>query len=259
MAQNPVLKTNSDSIQLYEVIRVIDAIPLFLEDHLDRLYHSASLTQIDQLPSLTSLSEMIKQYILDQKQKTGNIRLSFSLSDPSFAPQCEMNFIAHYYPTPQEYTRGVKVGLLNAVRPIPQAKVQNRALRDRANKKISENGFFEVLLVDSEGHITEGSRTNVFFIKNGMLYSSPVENILQGITRLKVMQLCQNAGIKVIESAIDSMTLDQYEATFLTGTSPMILPIYSIDNIIYKTDSPVLIRLRKLYDQLIENYIEQRR
>jgi branched-chain amino acid aminotransferase len=259
MALHQVPKTNSDSIQLYEVIRIIDAIPLFLEDHLDRLYHSARLTHVDTLPSLTSISQMIKQYISDQEKKTGNIRLSFSVSDPSSQPQCEMNFIAHYYPTPQEFTIGVKVGLLNAVRPIPHAKVQNPALRDRANKKISEKGFFEVLLVDLEGHITEGSRSNVFFIKNETLYSSPVEDILQGITRLKVMQLCQNAGIKVVESAIGSNTLDQYEAAFLTGTSPMILPIYSIDNIIYKTDSPLLIRLRKLYNQLIENYLEQRR
>jgi len=154
---------------------------------------------------------------------------------------------------------GVKVGLLNAVRPIPHAKVQNPGLRDRANRKISEKGFFEVLLVDSEGHITEGSRSNVFFIKNETLYSSPVEDILEGITRIKVMQLCQNAGIKVVESAIDSTTLDQFQAAFLTGTSPMILPICAIDNIIYKTDLPLLIKLRELYNQLIENYLEPRR
>ena len=259
MAQHPILKTISDSIQLYEVIRIIDAIPLFLEDHLDRLYHSAKLTGVDQLPSLISLSQMIQQYILDQKQKTGNIKLSFTVSDPSTPPRCEMNFIAHYYPTSEQFTKGVKVGLLNAVRPVPHAKIQNATLRDRANKKLSDKGFFEVLLVNSEGHITEGSRSNVFFIKNETLYSSPVENILQGITRIKVMQLCKDAGIQVVESVIDSTTLDQFEASFLTGTSPMILPICSIDNIIYKTDLPLLIKLRELYDQLIENYLEQRR
>jgi len=73
------------------------------------------------------------------------------------------------------------------------------------------------------------------------------------------MQLCKDAGIQVVESVIDSTTLDQFEASFLTGTSPMILPICSIDNIIYKTDLPLLIKLRELYDQLIENYLEQRR
>ena len=259
MAQHRVPKKNSDSIQLYEAIRIIDAIPLFLEDHLDRLYHSARLTQVDQLPSLKSLSQLIEQYISDQNQKTGNIRLSFSVSDPSSPPLFEMNFISHYYPTQEQFTMGVKVGLLNAVRPIPHAKVQNPGLRDRANRKISEKGFFEVLLVDSEGHITEGSRSNVFFIKNETLYSSPVENILQGITRIKVMQLCKDAGIQVVESVIDSTTLDQFEASFLTGTSPMILPICSIDNIIYKTDLPLLIKLRELYNQLIENYLEPRR
>jgi branched-chain amino acid aminotransferase len=168
---------------------------------------------------------------------------------------CELNFIPHYYPNHDEYTNGVKVGLLKAVRPIPHAKVQNSGIRDRANKAISDNCLFEVLLIDSEGNITEGSRSNVFFIKNETLYSTPVENILQGITRLKVMQICENAGIQVVESAIPVDSLDQYEAAFLTGTSPKILAIASIDNIIYKTDLPLLVKLQELYDKMVDDYL----
>lgn len=251
--------THQNTIQLYEVIRIIDGIPVFLEDHLDRLYHSAQLTGTEQLPDADSLSAMIKNLINTQRRETGNIKLSFSFTSPESEPQCELNFIPHHYPAMEEYTRGVKVGLLNADRPVPHAKIQNSDLRERADKSISKNTLFEVLLVDTNGNVTEGSRSNVFFIKKETLYSAPVKNILRGITWMKIMQICEIEGIRVIESAIPADTLDQYEAAFLTGTSPKVLPISSIDKIGFKTDLPLLIKLQELYNQLIENYLLERR
>jgi len=259
MIKLPESKTNSDIIQLYEVIRIMEGIPIFLEDHLERLYHSAQLTGMEHLPDSVSMASMIKQYISGQNQAEGNIKLSFCFSNSATESHCELNFIPHYYPTLEEYTNGVKVGLLKAVRPIPHAKVQNTVIRDLANQAISDNSLFEVLLIDSDENITEGSRSNVFFIKNETLYSTPIENILQGITRLKVVQICETAGIQVVESAIPASSLYQYEAAFLTGTSPKILPISMIDNIIYRTDLPLLIKLQELYNQLIENYLCLRR
>jgi len=251
--------THHNTIQLYEVIRIIEGIPVFLEDHLDRLYHSAQLTGMNLLPDSVSLTETIKSFIATLKKDTGNIKLSFSFRELTSQPHCELSFIPHYYPTQDEYTHGVKVGLLQADRPIPHAKVQNLGIRDRANQAISENSLFEVLLIDSKGNITEGSRSNVFFIKNETLYSAPEKNILQGITWIKVMQLCGKAGIKVIESAIPANTLDQYEAAFLTGTSPKVLPVSTINKIGYKTDLPLLKKIQGLYNQLIENYLLERR
>jgi branched-chain amino acid aminotransferase len=248
-----------DAVQLYEVIRIIEGIPVFLEDHLDRLYHSAHLTNLGKLPGHDLLEEMIKNFITSQNKDTGNIKLSFSFSTPSTQPLCELIFIPHYYPTQEEYTHGVKVGLLQAERPIPHAKVQNPGIRDRANKAISNSRLFEVLLIDAEDNITEGSRSNVFFMKDQTLYSAPKDRILLGITWIKTMGLCKEAGIKVMEAAIPVQSLEQFDAAFLTGTSPKVLPICSVDDIVYKTDLPLLIKLQELYNQLIENYLQKRR
>ena len=253
------MTNQNPNIQLYEVIRIIDGIPVFLEDHLSRLYISAQLTGMDRLPKPASLEVMIKNYVSNQKQKTGNIKLSFSFSDHSTEPQCELTFIPHYYPSREEYTHGVKVGLMEAVRPIPQAKVQYTDIRDRANQLISDNGLYEVLLIDSDGNITEGSKSNVFFIKNDILYSASADKILQGITWIKVKQLCEKAGIQVIELAIPANTLGRYDVAFLTGTSPKVLPISSIENFAYKTDLPLLIKLREIYDKMIDDYLLPRR
>jgi branched-chain amino acid aminotransferase len=259
MAGNQTLITNSGGIQLYEVIRIINGIPVFLEDHLDRLYLSSRLTGMTQLPDSHVLEEMIRNFIISQKKETGNIKLSFSFSNSSTEPICELNFVPHYYPTSEEYANGVKVGLMAAERPIPQAKVQNSGIRDRANQSISDNKLFEVLLIDAEENITEGSRSNVFFIKNRTLYSAPTDKILQGITRIKVLELCNKAGIPVIEMSIPVNTLDQFDAAFLTGTSSKLLPISSVNEVRYKTNLPLIIKLQKLYNQLIENYLLERR
>lgn len=259
MADNQTLTTNSEGIQLYEVIRIINGIPVFLEDHLDRLYQSASLTGRIHLPDSISLSEMIRNFIISQKKETGNIKISFSFNDSLAEPLFELNFIPHYYPTSEEYTNGVKVGLMSADRPIPQAKIQNSGIRDRANQSVLDNKLFEVLLIDSEGNITEGSRSNVFFIKNRTLYSAPTDKILQGITRIKVLELCRKTEIPVIETSIPVNTLDQFDAAFLTGTSSKLLPISSINEVRYKTNLPLMIKLQELYNQLIENYILERR
>lgn len=259
MAKYPALNLNCDRIQLYEVIRIIGGIPLFLEAHLDRLNHSARLTGMVHLPDSVSLTALIKNFIATQKRDTGNIKLSLFFSDISSEPQCELNFISYYYPTPEEYTNGVKVGLLHADRPVPHAKVQDADIRDRADQEISDNNIFEVLLIDSDGNITEGSRSNVFFIKNETLYSAPGDKILQGITRIKILQLCAITGIQVIESVIPANSVNQYAAAFLTGTSPKVLPVSSIDKVVYKTDLPLLIKLQNLYNQLIEDYLLEKR
>ena len=139
-SKNPIL--------LYEVIRVIDGIPVFLEDHLQRLYHSAQLSGVYNLIGLEELEEKIKQLIADENKKIGNIRLSFTIADTIIQKQSELVFIPHFYPSEEKYQDGVKVGLLSTERPNPQAKMQNTAIRNKVNMLMKKNNVFEVLLVE---------------------------------------------------------------------------------------------------------------
>jgi len=259
MEERPTFENCQEIFRLYEVIRVINGVPVFLEDHMDRLFHSALLTGTKLLPDRDSLTGMIKKYLSAQKEDTGNIKLLFTISDLLAEPLCELNFIPHFYPSEKDYIHGVKVGLLHADRPVPNAKIQNIDIRDKANYLIKENNLFEVLLIDSDGNITEGSRSNVFFIKKNQLYTAPGEKILRGITWIKVLQICKSAGIQLIEADIPANRLDQYDAAFLSGTSPKVLPICSIDKKVYKTDHPLLIEIQNAYNKLIENYLRGKR
>lgn len=250
---------HENPLQLYEVIRVIDGIPVFLEDHLERLYNSAQLSGVDNLPNQGNMEEKILNLINAENKQIGNIRLSFTIIDSSVQPKSELVFIPHFYPNEDKYRTGVKVGLLSAERPNPQAKIQNIAIRNKANLLMSKDKVFEVLLVDHEGNITEGSRSNVFFVKDSRLFTSQDEKVLKGITRKKILELCSVNDIPVIKKDIPIKELGEFEAAFLTGSSPKVLPLSAIGEVQFNPDIPLTKRIMDLYDSEIKVYLENKK
>lgn len=246
-------------VVIYEVVRIIEGIPVFLEDHLDRLYHSARITSLDLLPGPVALKNEINQLIQDEKKQTGNIKISFTFKGKGVSPDFEMKFIPDFYPEHQAYLEGVPVALMEADRQSPGAKIQQTGIRERANKKISELNVYEVLLVDQNNKITEGSRSNVFFVRDNMVFTAPADKVLEGITRNKVITLCRKARIPVVESEIPAERLNGYIAAFLTGTSSKVLPIASVDKISYESHLPLIQKIIDLYDKAVREYIDNRK
>lgn len=250
---------HENPLQLYEVIRVIDGIPIFLEDHLERFYNSAKLSGVESLPSQAEIELMISNLITDKNQQIGNIKLSFTVSELQKQIKNELDFIPHFYPSEDKYKSGVKVGLLQADRPNPQAKIQHMTIRNKANQLMSKDNVFEVLLIDHDGYITEGSRSNVFFVKDNCLYTSPDEKVLQGITRKKILQICNTHNITVNKEEINANELIQFEAAFLTGSSPKVLPISIISDIRFNPVNPLITRIIGLYERAIEDYLQDKK
>ena len=118
--------------------------------------------------------------------------------------------------------------------------MMDRELRDATNKAIREGDLYEVLLVNRDGIITEGSRSNVFFIKNGEVYTSPTDAVLPGVTRTIIIRIIEEAGIPLHYCAVKQDELSGFDAAFISGTSPKVLPIAYIGDISYDVDDPVL-------------------
>ena len=107
-------------------------------------------------------------------------------------------FIPHKYPDKKWYETGVPCGILMAERDNPKAKVFQTSVRRKADEMIENQGLFEVLLVDRGGRITEGSRSNVFFVKNDRLFTPKGGDVLSGITRRKIISLAQEMNIELV-------------------------------------------------------------
>ncbi len=237
---------------VYEVLRVIESVPLFLEDHLERFYKSASLAGISILLSEIQIENLLNKLIEYNKVNEGNILISYQTNFKAF-------FIPHKYPTHEMVENGVLCGILRAERRIPNAKVFQMYVREQANQIMKVNGFYEVLLIDHNEKITEGSRSNVFFVKNDSIITPPAHKVLLGITRQKAIKLATENGIKCIEDDIYSKETDLFEAAFLTGTSPKILPISKLDVVNYNAGNKLVVELVENYNSLIQNYVKSKK
>lgn len=100
-----------------------------------------------------------------------------------------------------------------------------------AKTEATLSGFDEAILLNHDGHVSEGSGENIFMVKNGRLYTPALEdNVLGGITRDTVMQLARNElGIDVDMRTIDRSELYLADEVFLTGTAAHLTPVVELD------------------------------
>lgn len=245
---NSDFKVSENAGGIYEVLRVENSIPLFLEDHLERFFISASIAgktvRFNKMEIAGFVSELIKMNGISE----GNILISCKTNLKAF-------FIPHKYPEKKWYETGVSCGILKAERHNPNAKVFQTSVRQKADKMIENSGFYEVLLVDSRNRITEGSRSNVFFVRNNQLITPPGNEVLLGITRRKTIQLAKKSEIPVMEQDVLLDDLSHFQAAFITGTSPKILPVSQIGEGKFDPQHQMVQQLLKKYDDLIFDYM----
>ncbi|NQU53526.1 MAG: aminotransferase class IV [Bacteroidetes bacterium] len=235
---------------VYEVLRVVNGTPLFLEDHFLRLLKSSQIAGKNVNYSELEIRNFLNLLIQKNKVKNENLLISFKTNLKIF-------FIAHNYPLVEMYTEGVECGILHAERENPNAKVFQTSVRKKANEMILGKGLYEVILVDNQGRITEGSRSNLFFVKGNQIITSPGNNVLLGITRQKTIQLAQELGFAFLEKEVFLDELSIFESVFITGTSPKILPVNKIGNVAFNPQNEILQMLISRFNQLIESYINK--
>ncbi len=230
-------RTTNDKIIYYEVIRLRQNALLFLEAHIDRLLKSLTLGGHQNLTDKAAIQQAIFNYIKTEGVKTANIRVTITVGQ---AQLIGVTYIKSAYPTASVYQNGVAAETAEFMRHAPNVKQQSEALMAlRAN--IAKRAIYDFLLVDKEGFITEGSKTNVFFIKEETVYTAPLNDVLAGITRAEVIK-CIPSYCQFKEVAIHKSDLKNCDAAFLTGTSIDILPISKIDNRIYQSSSHAIVK-----------------
>ncbi|MBK6795117.1 MAG: branched-chain amino acid transaminase [Anaerolineales bacterium] len=116
-------------------------------------------------------------------------------------------------------------------------------------------GFDEALVLNADGHISEGSAMNVFMVRNGVLYTPPItDNILEGITRRSVMEVAQKEfGLEVVERSIDRTEILIADEVFLTGSAAQIVAVTKIDFRPVGSGSmgPITTKLRTFYEDVV--------
>jgi branched-chain amino acid aminotransferase len=117
------------------------------------------------------------------------------------------------------------------------------------------NGFDEAIVLDQEGHVSEGSAENIFMVRNGEVFTPSVkDNILEGITRATLMELMRDEfGLKVTERSIDRSELYVADEVFFCGTGAQVAAVIEVDHrVIGKGGTGAMTkRLQELYFRVV--------
>jgi branched-chain amino acid aminotransferase len=234
-----------EGYSIYEVLRTVKSCPVFFNDHMERLAASVKLQNKEIIADALALRKAIINLTRSDRKKIANIKIVFNYRNG--LSNYLIYFIEPKYPTDEQYIKGVKGVLFYAERKDPESKVIDHKLRSSISHKLIQESSYEAILVNENGLITEGSRSNIFFLRKETLVTAPDNLILNGITRKQILEICRERKIEVVLECVEVRDMAKYDSVFMTGTSPMVLPFSCIDDKLYKVSLPLIERLRNLY------------
>src|SRR5690606_14822249 len=102
-----------------------------------------------------------------------------------------------------------------------------------ATNEAKDKGYDEALLLDTDGYLAEGPGANLFFEKDGVLYTPQLGNILPGITRATVLELAEELGVEVQQGLYLPEVLAAADSAFYCGTAAEVIGIESVDDTMF--------------------------
>ena len=162
---------------------------------------------------------------------------------------------------------GVNIGVSSWRKPAPDtfptlAKCGANYMNSQLAKiEAIENGFDEAIMLDYEGHVSEGSGENIFLVEDGKLFTpSMASSNLKGITRDSIMTVAKDLGYEVTEETISRERLYFADEVFFTGTAAEVTPIRSIDRktIGIGKRGPIAEKLQKTFFDIVEAKVEDK-
>ena len=231
---------------VFEGIRAYDTpkgVQIFkAKEHYERLHYSATVMHINLSYSSSELEQISYKLLEANNLKDAYIRpLVYLGENMSLTPTEEVNVVIMAW----EWGKYLGDKLLDVTmssyeRPNPKschvdAKVTGHYVNSiLATTEAKQKGFDEALLLDAHGNVAEGPGANFFFEKDEVLYTSPLGNILPGITRATMFELCHEMGFKLVEKYFTPEEVKGADSAFFTGTAAEVAGIASLDRVPFK-------------------------
>lgn len=233
-----------EGVRAYETV---DGTAIFrLHDHTKRLFNSAKILRMQMPFTQNEINEAQKEIIRLNNLKSCYIRPLVWVGSESLGVSARNNSI-HVMIAPWSWgaylgedgmTKGIRVMVSSFTRhhvniTMTKAKsVSNYTNSILANREATDNGFDEAVMLDSLGHVSEGSGENIFLVRDGVLYTPGLSSgALDGITRNTVICLANDQGYQVVERSITRDELYIADEVFFTGTAAEVTPIREVDRI----------------------------
>ena len=246
---------------VFEGERVYDGEIFKLEEHTERLFHSAKRMGIKVPYSQSEINEACKSIVNIQKILNGYVRPLIWRGSEMMAISAQKNKIHVAVATwewgsyfdPKLKLNGIKLNISNWRRPAPNTipwdtKAAGLYMICTLSKHEAEaKGFTDSLMLDHEGNVAEATGANIFFKnKSGELHTPIPDSFLDGITRREVIKIAKSKGAKVVERKIKPEEMKDFVGCFLTGTAAEVTPVSQISEYSFKVCT--------LITELIDSY-----
>lgn len=211
-------------------------------EHYDRLRHSAEVMKMPFNYSTKQLTELSYEVLKQNYLRDAYLRPIVLCSANMSLSKGKESYLAI---EAWEWTNGYLANKMRIMtssyrRPNPSgfhidAKVSGHYVNSiLACQEAKDNGFDEALLLDNNGFVAEGPGANVFYEKDGVLHTPAKGNILPGITRATVIEICNELNIPVKEKFFTAEEMREADSAFYCGTAAEVVELASLDNINFK-------------------------
>lgn len=237
---------------VYEAIRVSNGIVYFLDHHIERLLGSALIIHLEHSFS----GEMVKRAILDLVDKTEATTYNIKVLLIG-GPKKEDAFLSilcfnPFFPDKKMYRDGVDLSVTYYERLYPHAKTLNMLQSYISYRDARTQGCYDSVLINRNGFITEGTRTNFFTMKGNTIFTPRESKILLGVTRKAVLHVAEQNGFSIEEKDICLEDLEKYDGVFLTSTSSKIVPIRKVGEYLCPSAPEALRHLMKQFEVFLK-------
>jgi branched-chain amino acid aminotransferase len=248
---------------IFEGIRAYNGRVFKLKEHIDRLFYSAKAILLKMPMNHAALMKATIETCRQNKLRNGYIRLlvtrgvgSLGLNPRSCKSPSVIIIADKIQLYPQElYQSGMEIVTVPTTRNLhgalnPAIKSLNYLNNILAKIEANNAGVEEAVMLNAEGFVAECTGDNLFIAKKGELFTPPLSaGALYGITRQTVIELAQEAGLKVSEPNLTRYDLFCADECFLTGTGAEIMPVIKIDGRVIGNGKP-----GKITRKLVEVY-----
>ena len=256
---------------VYEVTYSEDNTVLFLDEHLDRLYHSANLLNMQFFITRDEIIAEVLKTLKASGLDRAYIRIIITRGetqitlDPNVSVSNNLVIIVRpqaEYPS-ELYTLGLDLAIVSILRndkksTDPSAKSGNYLNNVMAIAEAKRLGAMDAIMVNRDGNITEGSTFNIWAIKDGIVHTPPIKSgLLKGITRSKILEICKRESLDYI---LDEFTPDfilNADEVFITSSTKGIMPVKKINSHCYGESIKnwtLTKKLMTLYQDLINTH-----
>jgi branched-chain amino acid aminotransferase len=220
----------------FESLRTYDRRPFHLHEHLNRLFRSAEMIELDMPYTRDFVADVIREVIARNVYKHATIRILVTGGEsedgmlPSGPAQLAVLITPLGERDMERFARGYKLITSHMQRVSPEAKTTNYVAAVRSLKEALRRDAVDALFVNEQGHVLEGTRSN-FFVLRGDTLITPRTGVLIGVTRNVVLELARGRFL-IEERPILLEELSQVDEAFITSSSKEITPVVKIDDLV---------------------------